>query len=457
MIAAALFFFSYNSILQSCISKENFHNASNGTTQTGSGTLNITLTATQGCSVSAPQTSSIVPSTGGTVSTSSIAINIPPNALGTGSSNVSFSVAKPDSTHPATLNAAPITNSMRTISASDSNGTAITSLSNSIEIKITYSDSDIPAGTSASNLQLAYWDTTTNTWNPVSATIDTILKTITAKVNHLTDFAPIYPVGDSAPSTPTGLTAAKNGASQIDLSWTAVSGATSYLLYRDTSSGGTFPYLTTVTTTSSSDTGLSAGTTYYYKVTASNANGESAASGAASATTPAAIVDSGSGVIIGFSGGGGGIALAPAPTPAKSSTTPSLQVASPVVQQIPVVTVSPVFKKNLFVGSRGNDVTRLQTLLGQDATVYPEKLLTGYFGSKTVAAVKRFQKKYGITPVNGRVGPKTRAKLNEIFGGQESAAPSSSSGNDAAVIALQAQLKALQDQLQSMQAKPAGK
>ena len=38
---------------------------------------------------------------------------------------------------------------------------------------------------------------------------------------------------------------------------------------------------------------------------------------------------------------------------------------------------------------------------------------TGNFFDKTLMALKNFQVKYGIEPV-GQVGPKTRAKLNEL-------------------------------------------
>ena len=267
------------------------HNSSSGITQTGSGTVNITLTSISNCAINVPQIGSIVPSSGGTIATSSVSINIPPNALGTGSSNVSFSVAKPDTVPPSTLNAAPITNAVQRITASDSNGTAINTLSNSIEIKITYNDSDIPSGTSESNLQLAYWNTTTRTWDPVSATIDTTLNTITASVDHLSDFAPIYPTGEGAPSSPTGLSAVRNGDGQIDFSWTAVSGATSYLIYRDTSGSGSFPYLASTAAVTYSSTGLAGATAYYYKVSASNTSGESTASSAATATTCATVTN----------------------------------------------------------------------------------------------------------------------------------------------------------------------
>lgn len=72
------------------------------------------------------------------------------------------------------------------------------------------------------------------------------------------------------------------------------------------------------------------------------------------------------------------------------------------------------FTKTLRRGARSSEVTRLQEFLTQQPGIYPEGLATGYFGALTEAAVKRFQKKYGIEAV-GIVGPKTRAKLNELL------------------------------------------
>ncbi len=77
----------------------------------------------------------------------------------------------------------------------------------------------------------------------------------------------------------------------------------------------------------------------------------------------------------------------------------------------------------LSVGSRGSDVTELQTYLATDSTIYPSGLVTGYFGSLTQAAVERFQIAQGIvsagTPATtgfGRVGPTTMARLNSLMG-----------------------------------------
>lgn len=70
---------------------------------------------------------------------------------------------------------------------------------------------------------------------------------------------------------------------------------------------------------------------------------------------------------------------------------------------------------DLDVGSQGGEVTTLQRYLASDGALYPEGLVTGYYGTLTEAAVMRFQARHGIAQV-GRVGPITRAKLAEVMG-----------------------------------------
>ena len=137
----------------------------------------------------------------------------------------------------------------------------------------------------------------------------------------------------------------------------------------------------------------------------------------------------------GGSGGGGGGGFAP--------TTPSTATVSKVTdlkQQIASIqaaiaqklaqagvsvgaTVSSI-ARNLGFGDRNDEVKKLQVLLATDKDVYPEGIASGYFGPATLRAVQAFQKKYGI-PTIGVVGPQTRAKIAEIFGGTASAAPAS--------------------------------
>lgn len=96
-------------------------------------------------------------------------------------------------------------------------------------------------------------------------------------------FNPTGGGGGTVPSAPTGLTATPGNA-QVSLSWNASSGATSYSLYRATTSGGEASYRTGLTSTTFTDTGLTNGVTYFYKVTASNSVGQSGLSSEASAT-----------------------------------------------------------------------------------------------------------------------------------------------------------------------------
>ena len=70
--------------------------------------------------------------------------------------------------------------------------------------------------------------------------------------------------------------------------------------------------------------------------------------------------------------------------------------------------------RHLREGMRGEDVELLQEILATDPEIYPEGLITGYFGPLTKKAVKNFQKKAGIEQV-GLVGPKTTAKINELL------------------------------------------
>ncbi|MBA6441108.1 chitinase [Streptomyces sp. GMR22] len=87
--------------------------------------------------------------------------------------------------------------------------------------------------------------------------------------------------GDPVPGAPSGLKAGAVTSSSVDLSWSPVTGATGYNVYRDGSK------VQSVGGTSTTVTGLAPSTSYQFQVTATNAAGESPRSAAVTATTSA--------------------------------------------------------------------------------------------------------------------------------------------------------------------------
>lgn len=84
------------------------------------------------------------------------------------------------------------------------------------------------------------------------------------------------------------------------------------------------------------------------------------------------------------------------------------------------IAIKNLFQFNLSLGSFGEDVARLQLFLAKDPTIYPKGLISGYFGDLTKKAVQKFQCKYNIVcdaknTGFGRVGPKTREKINNLI------------------------------------------
>lgn len=82
------------------------------------------------------------------------------------------------------------------------------------------------------------------------------------------------------------------------------------------------------------------------------------------------------------------------------------------------------FKNNLFLNQKNHDIAVLQRIL-QLSNQFPqvEDLITGYYGEITRAGVRNFQIIHKCAPwyeimfLNGKkVGPKTRKKLNELYG-----------------------------------------
>jgi plastocyanin/peptidoglycan hydrolase-like protein with peptidoglycan-binding domain len=92
----------------------------------------------------------------------------------------------------------------------------------------------------------------------------------------------------------------------------------------------------------------------------------------------------------------------------------------------------PTFgERVLSLGSSGSDVSQLQQYLASNPSIYPDGVVSGYFGALTQAAVQRWQATYGVvssgSPATtgwGVVGPRTAAAIS-----QQCASGSSSSGS----------------------------
>ena len=107
-------------------------------------------------------------------------------------------------------------------------------------------------------------------------------------------------------------------------------------------------------------------------------------------------------------------------SPASPSVTKSSSASSKsVAGKITVKAIVKYLKK----GMKDDQVSTLQQWLSKDKEIYPEATVSGYYGSLTEKAVQKFQEKYDIAGVGkagyGVVGPKTRAKLFEIFGSDQ--------------------------------------
>lgn len=137
------------------------------------------------------------------------------------------------------------------------------------------------------------------------------------------------------------------------------------------------------------------------------------------------------------------IATTTVPVPVVATTTPvvpAILPALPAATTTPVLPVTPVptpaplactpFTETVMPAKSETDidttgaVKRLQTILAKDKILYPEGLVTGYFGPATLRAVQAFQRKNNIvssgTPETtgyGAVGPKTATALLALCSG----------------------------------------
>ena len=130
-------------------------------------------------------------------------------------------------------------------------------------------------------------------------------------------------------------------------------------------------------------------------------------------------------------------------------TPKSAPIQVPTLPQHPTITPSvfiptphKIFTRNMWKGLRGNDVKKLQKLFNStdefkltDTGLGSPERETTYYGFLLRSAVQNFQCKYGIVCSGsqdgngyGVVGPKTRAKIQDVFGSGDTSVESNETG-----------------------------
>ena len=165
------------------------------------------------------------------------------------------------------------------VTAFDPYGNVATGYTGTVQFSSSDSAASLPA-----NYPFTSANKGTNSFTLTFETPGTQSLTVTDTASHIT----ATQTGIVVAPAPTSLVATAASSSQINLSWTASSGATGYLIQQSLSpttgwaqAGST----SSGSTTSFQETGLSSGTTYYYRVVATLGSSDSPFSNVASATT----------------------------------------------------------------------------------------------------------------------------------------------------------------------------
>jgi hypothetical protein len=156
-----------------------------GPSPTPSSTPSPTATATQ----TATPVSGVITPGGGTISANgpeNVTVDFPAGAVSeTVTVQITFS-----GTIPATGALMGVGTSF-IISAHNASNQPVTQFAVPITITVSYSDADV-VGIDESQLKLYYWDS--SNWVAVPTIVDPVLDTLTARLNHLTEFAVLGPV-----------------------------------------------------------------------------------------------------------------------------------------------------------------------------------------------------------------------------------------------------------------------
>ncbi len=352
-----------------------------------------------------------------------------------------------------------------TLTKAELQSDGISSISEINNLKIGYDDNVSNAWVNIPTTIILSPSGTSTTWNTLTSV------TLSGPTKHFSTYVTESQTTGSAPSTPTGLQAS-GGNSQITLTWNSASGASSYYIYKY--NGSDYIYLDQTSNTSYVDS-VNNGATYSYKISAAGSNGiQSARTDAVSATAAASAVNGtvavGASSITSSSGSGGSTAITTTATSTSASSTATNtataatsteQNTTPASAETAAVSggensINKITMR-LIEGSDNAQVSDLQEFLAKYPDIYPEGIVSGYFGPLTKKAVEKFQEKYGIAkagePGYGQVGPLTSAQINNLLTVVTNSAASSSttkiisSGNSQLVQSLKAQITTIQQKI----------
>ncbi len=256
---------------------------------------------------------------------------------------------------------------------------------------------------------------------------------VTGIVNSLNNlnwgFDVTAPVASSIVITPAATTAL--------VAWNTDEAATSTLIYGLTSSYDLTSTSSGTSTHSVTLSGLVPGTTYHYAIVSTDPTGNQSTTTDATFVTAEISAESGGGtsssVVPGSQTGVSGFtsyeelilifgdkAIRP-PVFAAGNNAPAQNIVHNEVKQAPI---RAFIRKDAKIGDLSPEVRMIQQILNRNPETAVAKIGIGsagketmYFGPATKAAVQKFQIRYNLVkdakdPGYGRVGPKTRARMN---------------------------------------------
>ncbi len=329
------------------------------------------------------------------------AVTAPANAISS-SGSVSVSIT-PDERTPSQGDVTVI-GIVYDIEARDATGQVISSFRAPVTLSLLYEKTEVAEkGVKEETLDIGFWDETKGTWKPLeNCLVNKTENNVICKTTHFTRFAIVAAADIIPPVAPTAVTVSALGQGKVKIEWKNPSRDFDHAkIYRSatTTQLGEIRALEVPGKEFTDDEGLSEGITYYYVVRAVDPAGNESTN-----TNQVSVKAVGT-------------------SAKKMAPAAPLSGEAPKDKLPPGQAIKLEILRNLAVGTTGDDVKAMQELLLKEG-VYPEGLITGFFGNLTKQAVVRFQEKYaadilspvGLAKGSGFIGPSTRKKINELLG-----------------------------------------